>query len=65
MQNAYMDQVPRLEQFKGEHPEITIRTPLDSGSGAWSAARDGVVLTVQYDLRRLLDKLEWMQRSAL
>lgn len=56
-----MDQVPRLERFKAEHPEIAIRTPLDSGSGVWSAARDGVVLTVQHDLRRLLDKLEWMQ----
>ena len=63
MQDSYMDQVPRLERFKAEHPEITIKTPLDTKSGAWVAYRDGIVLTVQHDLRWLLDKLEWMVSS--
>jgi hypothetical protein len=55
---AYEDQVPRLEQFRAEHPEIEIRSPIDNQSGFWKAYRDGMILSVQHDLRWLLDHLE-------
>lgn len=52
------DQVPRLEEFRRNHPEIEIMSPYGTKSGFWKAFRDGEQLTVQVDLRRLLDKLE-------
>lgn len=56
----YVDQVPRLEKFRIEHPEIEISNPRDTRSPFWRAHRDGELLTVQNNLRFLLDKLETM-----
>lgn len=55
---AYEDQVPRLEQFRAEHPEIEIKSPLENQGPFWKAYRDGMILSVQHDLRWLLDHLE-------
>ena len=52
------DQVPRLESFKAQHPEIDVMSPDDSRTGFWKAFRDGELLTVQHDLRWLLDRLD-------
>jgi hypothetical protein len=52
------DQVPRLNAFRAAHPDIEITSPLESLSNFWTAYKDGVVVCVRYDLRRLLDKLE-------
>lgn len=54
----YEDQVPRLEKFKADHPEIEIHNPVDSHSMFWKACGDGKILAVELDLRRLLDTLE-------
>jgi hypothetical protein len=55
---VWNDQVPRLEAFKAAHPDVEIKTPLDTRSVWWRAYRDGVQLASEHDLRRLLDALD-------
>ena len=57
---SYEDQVPRLNAFKAAHPEIRITTPIESRSGFWTAYKDDEVFCIQYELKRLLDTLEWL-----
>lgn len=52
------DQVPRLDRFRAEHPEVEISSPLETPSGLWRARRGDVLLGVRYQLRDLLDDLE-------
>jgi hypothetical protein len=55
------DQVVRLRKFREDHPDIEVRAPsYASDSQLWSAHRDGLTLSVQRELRGLLDKLEWI-----
>lgn len=51
------DQVPRLQAFRTEHPEIVI-VPPGRGHPAWTATRDGTFLTSAVFLKRFLDHLE-------
>lgn len=53
------DQVDRLQQFRIDHPDITVMPPATFGS-LWSAHRDGIVLCTERELSVLLDRLEWM-----
>ena len=53
-----IDQVPRLQRFQADHPEIEIKSPIDTKSVWWKAVRDGEQIAVEHDLRRLLDSLE-------
>lgn len=53
---APADQVPRWQQFTADHPEIEIVSPAIT-RGMWKAYRDGKCISVQLDLRRLLDDL--------
>ena len=55
---VWNDQVPRLEAFKAAHPDVDVRSPLDTRSAYWKAFRDGVQIAVEHDLRHLLDMLE-------
>ena len=57
------DQVPRLEQYKQDHPDIEIRSP-QRHSALWSAHRDGVVLCAEYHLEHLLDRLDWLEEQS-
>jgi hypothetical protein len=52
------DQVPRLEAFRGEHPDIEIAGPAGSRTGMWSAYQGGTILVVTFGLRQLLDCLD-------
>lgn len=53
-----VDQVPRMERFRAEHPDIEIVSPLVLRSAFWKARRGGEVLAIELDLRRLLDTLD-------
>lgn len=57
MGEQYEDQVPRLERFAHDHPEVEILSPLQTRTGFWKARRDGELLASGIDLRRLLDSL--------
>jgi hypothetical protein len=51
------DQVPRLHQFRQEHPNVIIGS---GGFGTWQARipeTDGETVITRYTLRELLDKL--------
>jgi hypothetical protein len=50
------DQVPRLQRFRGAHPEWTIW--LDREAGLWRASRSGRPQETRLELRWLLDALE-------
>lgn len=52
------DQVPRLARFREAHPEVDICNPQAARSQFWKAARDGEIIAIEIDLRRLLDTLE-------
>ena len=52
------DQVPRLQAFRVEHPDIEIASPADSRTGMWSAYQGGKILAVKFGLRALLDRLD-------
>ena len=52
------DQVPRLQAFRAEHPDIEIASPADSRTGMWSAYQGGKILAVKFGLRALLDRLD-------
>ena len=52
------DQIPRLEKFKSEHPELVV-VPPDRASRFWEAIdENGAVVADAYWLEWLLDKLE-------
>lgn len=54
------DQVPRLRRFQAEHPDIKFTPPTEAGSGGqWHAHRGDTELAHWYDLRCMLDDLEW------
>ena len=55
---VFSDQVPRLNAFRAAHPDVEIKSPLDTRSAYWKAFRGGVQIGVELDLRRLLDGLE-------
>ncbi len=54
----HSDQIPRLEKFKADHPEIEISSPLVTKSPWWKAWVDGEQIASGHDLRRLLDSLD-------
>ncbi len=58
------DQVPRLEAFRAEHPDIEITSPADSCTGMWSAYQRGKILVVKFGLRQLLDHLDELLASG-
>ena len=57
------DQVPRLQAFRAEHPDIEIASPADSGTGMWSAYQGGKILVVKFGLRQPLDRLDELLAS--
>ena len=52
------DQVPRLQAFRAEHPDIEIASPAGSRTGVWPAYQGGTILVVTFGLRQLLDRLD-------
>jgi hypothetical protein len=51
------DQVPRLQKFRAEYPDVIIGP---GGFGTWQARipqENGETVTTRYTLRELLDKL--------
>jgi hypothetical protein len=58
------DQVPRLQAFRAEHPDIEIASPADSRTGMWSAYQGGKILVVKFGLRQLLDRLDELLRPV-
>ena len=52
------DQVPRLQAFRAEHPDIEIASPADSHVGMWPAYQGGKILAVKFGLRALLGRLD-------
>ena len=57
------DQVPRLQGFRAEHPDVEINSPADSRTGMWSAYHGGQILVVKFGLRQLLDRLDELLAS--
>jgi hypothetical protein len=56
------DQVLRLDRFRHAHPAVVI----GAGNGWWQAVipePDGEIVTTQYTLRALLDKLDELLRA--
>lgn len=51
------DQVPRLERFKAEHPDIQIFPPYNLDP-YWDAMKDGKRLASAIFLEKFLDKLD-------
>jgi len=47
------DQVPRLQAFRAEHPDIEIASPAGSRTGMWPAHQGGTILVVKFGLRQL------------
>jgi hypothetical protein len=58
------DQVPRLQAFRAEHPDIEIASPADSRTGMWPAYQGGKILAVKFGLRQLLDRLDELLASG-
>ena len=58
------DQVPRLEAFRAEHPDIEIASPVGSRTGIWSAYQGGKILVVTFGLCQLLDRLDELLASG-
>jgi hypothetical protein len=56
---GWEDQVPRLQRFRDDHPDITI-TPPGEHTLMWKARKGDVVIAEHFSLRRLLDALEDM-----
>ena len=52
------DQMPRLQAFRAEHPDIEIASPAGSRTGMWPAYQGGTILVVTFGLRQLLDRLD-------
>ena len=47
------DQVPRLQAFRDEHPDIEIASPAGSRTGMWPAYQGGTMLVVTFGLCQL------------
>ena len=58
------DQVPRLQAFRAEHPDIEIASPADSHVGMWPAYQGGKILVVKFGLRELPGRLDELLASA-
>ena len=58
------DQVPRLQAFRAEHPDIEIAGPAGSRTGMWSAYQGGTILVVKFGLCQLLDRLDELLASG-
>jgi hypothetical protein len=57
----FSDQVVRLRDWEEAHPDVDIDPPdYANGGWLWAARRDGVVLCCEYDLRKLLDHVDWL-----
>ena len=57
------NQVPRLQAFRAEHPDIEIASLADSGAGMWPAYQGGKILVVKFGLCQLLDRLDELLAS--
>ncbi len=60
---AVIDQVPRLETFRQDHPDVTVTYIRPSGVGGyweatWPLPDDGTRTIINLSLKRLLDKLD-------
>lgn len=56
-----VDQVARQNEFEAAHPEVTIRSPLETGTGLFEASWSdggGEGRIADADLRWLLDELD-------
>ena len=51
------DQVPRLERYRQEHPDVEIQPP-GTESAVWRAFRDGDLIAYGFTLMVFLDRLE-------
>ena len=58
------DQVPRLQAFRAEHPDIEIASPAGSRTGMWSAYQGGTILVVTFGLRQLPGRLDDCSRPV-
>ena len=51
------EQLPRLEQYRHEHPDVDIQPP-GAQSAVWRAFRDGDLIAYGFTLMVILDRLE-------
>ena len=58
------DQVPRLQAFRAEHPDIEIASPADSRTGMWPAYRGGKIVVVKFGLCQLPGRLDELLASG-
>jgi hypothetical protein len=58
------DQVPRLQAFRDEHPDIEIASPAESHVSMWPAYQGGKILVVKFALCQLLDRLDELFASG-
>ena len=58
------DQVPRLQAFRAEHPDIEVASPADSHTGMWPAYQGGKILVIKFGLRQLLGRLDELLASG-
>jgi hypothetical protein len=58
------DQVPRLQAFRAEHPDIEIASPAGSRTGMWPAYQGGTILVVTFGLRQLPGRLDELLASG-
>ena len=58
------DQVPWLQAFRAEHPDIKDRRPAGSHTGLWPADRGGKILVVKFGLRQLPGRLDELLASG-
>jgi len=58
------DQVPRLQAFRAEHPDIEIASPADSRTGMWLAYQGGKIPVVKFGLCQLPGRLDELLASG-
>ena len=58
------DQVPRLQAFRAEHPDIEIASPAGSHTGLWPAYQGGKILVDKFGLRQLPGRLDELLASG-
>ena len=58
------DQVPWLQAFRAEHPDIEIASPAGSRTGMWSAYQGGTILVVKFGLCRLPGRFDELLASG-
>jgi hypothetical protein len=54
---AYVDQVPRREEFEKAHPEVVIEVDGDAWKATWPGKWSEPTVIYNYTLEGLLDKL--------